>query len=398
MTYQVIKMSEHDAWYQAAKAAGGYHKAKVMIEPDLERTQLKVIKPEDCGITKKTGIDVAAQVNERLRNGEKPIDLTPYLQPLSGVPRVDRYEGKRLVDNSDELCFLEVHVGDAPRGSYDWASDLQRRGAAIDSFCYLETDFLYEAAVKYATLADDEAFMYRDIDDEEYIGDTLNFFTGGNYTYADRVRMEDEITTIVEALARQIKNGEAPDLSKLENKITVCGVETSLTELMEYQKVGRELMDSFQYGALNAPLSGASVAEHAKMGLAKSIAELYGSDKGELGKRFAEGIARVYEKAVARQEKLASKDHWHDGYWSREAVDIQVDAAKSFGSMKSGDKETLKRDFSEKLNQLQSRIRAYCYAFGNQFWYDANGSAVNLNGTVKKIQDFFQSWMKKIGQ
>lgn len=396
MTYQVIKMSEHDAWYQAAKAAGGYHKAKVKIEPDPERTQLKVIKPEDFGITKKGGNYI--DINELLRNGEKPVDLTPYLKPLSGVSRVDRYEGKRLVDNSDELCYYEFHVGEAPRGSYDWASDLQRRGAAIDSFCYLDTDFLYEAAGKYATLADDEAFMYRDIDDDEFVGDTLNFFTGGNYTCADRVKMKDGITTIVEELARQIKIGEAPDLSRLQNRITVCGIETSLTELMEYQKVGRELMDSFQYGALNAPLSGASVAEHAKMGLAKSIAELYGSDKGELGKRFAEGIARVYEKAVARQERTASMDHWRDEYWCREALDIQVDSAKSFGSMKSSSRESLTRDFSEKLNQLQSRIRAYCYAFGNQFWYDPNGSVVNLNNTTKTIRNFFQSWMKKIGQ
>lgn len=394
MSFQVIQMSELSAWRQAAKAAGGYHKAKVKLAPDPERQQW--IQPEDSAINKKLGFDIDADTNERLRNGEKPIDLNPFFQALPSTPKVDRYEGKRRVDNSDELSYFTFFAGDPPEGSYDWASDLQRRGAAIDSFCYLETDFLYEAAGRYATLADDEAFMHRAIDDTSFVDDTLNFFTGGNYTRDERVQMEDDITTIVEELAQQIKNGEAPDLSKLQTKLTVCGVDVSLTELMEYQKVGRELMDSFQYGQLSAPLSGANVAEHAKMGLAKSIAELYGSDKGELGKRFAEGIGRVYEKAVARQEKNASDDFWRDGYWSSEAVDIQVDSAKLFGHMKTSSKESMTEDLSQKLNQLQSRIRAYCYSFGNQLAYNPYGSVVNLNGTVRKIQDFFHSWMEKI--
>lgn len=394
MSFDVIQMSEFNTWLQAARADGGFHQAKIKLTPDPERVQLKKIEPPDCGRT--AGLD--AEINERLRNGEKPIDLNPLFAALPHEPKVDRYEGKRRVDNSDELSFITYRVGDAPKGSYAWASDLQRRDAAIHSFCYLDTDFLYEAAGRYATLADDEAFMYRAIDDTDFVSDTLNFFTGGDYTRADTVKMEDEITTIVEELAQQIKNGEAPDLNKLQNKITIGGVEVSLIELMEYQKTGKELMDSFQYGQLSAPLSGANVAGHAKMGLAKSIAELYGSDKGELGKRFSEGIARVYEKAVARQEKDASDDFWRDGYWSSEAVDIQVDSAKLFGHMKSSSKESLAEDLSQKLNQLQSRIRAYCYSFGNQLAYNPYGSVINLNGTVKKIQDFFQAWMEKIGK
>lgn len=402
MSFDVIQMSEFNTWLQAARADGGFHKAKIKITPDPERYNMKKIEPKDLVINKKLGkdrktVDVAAEINERLRNGEKPIDLNPLFKALPSTPKVDRYEGKRVVDNSDELTFITYLVGDAPKGSYEWASDLQRRDAAIHSFCYLDTDFLYEAAGRYATLADDEAFMHRAIDDTSFVYDTLNFFTGGNYAYSDAAKMEDEITTIVEELAQQIKNGEAPDLNKLQNKLTIGGVDVSLTELMEYQKTGRELMDSFQYGHLSAPLSGASVAEHAKMGLAKSIAELYGSDKGELGKRFSEGITRIYEKAVARQEKNASSDFWQDGYWSSEAVNIQVDSAKLFGHMKTDSKESMTRDLSEKLNQLQSRIRAYCYSFGNQLWYAPNGSAVNLNNTMNTIQDYFQSWMKKIG-
>lgn len=391
MSFDYIQMSELDAWTKAARAAGGYHKAKIRVAPDPERCTMKPIDLGDGG-------KASAELNERLRNGEKPIDLNPLFAALPHEPKVDRYEGKRRVDNSESQFVLTFYEGDPPQGSYDWAVDKQRRGAAIHSFCYLDTDFLYEAAGRYATLADDEAFMYRDIDDTDFVSDTLNFFTGGDYTRADKVKMEDEITTIVEELAQQIKNGDAPDLNKLQNKITIGGVEASLTELMEYQKTGKELMDSFQYGQLSAPLSGANVAGHAKMGLAKSIAELYGSDKGELGKRFSEGIARVYEKAVARQEKDASDDFWRDGYWSSEAVDIQVDSAKLFGHMKSSSKESLAEDLSQKLNQIQSRIRAYCYSFGNQLAYNPYGSVINLNGTVKKIQDFFQAWMEKIGK
>lgn len=400
MSIQFIQMSELNAWRQAAKAAGGYHKVKVKPPVDPERGQMTKIKPEDLIINKKLGgsVDTTAEVNEALRTGEGIIDLDPYFKALPSEPKVDRYEGKRIVDNTDDQFYYTFSVGEPPRGSSDWAVDLQRRGAAIHTFCYEEMDFLFDAAERYATLADDEAFKHRDIDDAGFVSHTLDFFTGGNYTRADSMRMEDEITTIVEELAQRIKNGETPDLNKLQNKVTICGVGVSLTELMAYQKTGRELMDNFEYGNLSAPLSGESVAEHAKMGLAKSFAELYGSDKGEIGKRFAEGIARVYDKAVARQEKSASSDFWRDGYWCREAVDIQVSSAKTFGKLKSDSKESLTKDFKDKLNQLQSRIRAYCYAFGNRLAYDPYGSAVNLNGTVNKIQNFFQSWMKRMGQ
>ena len=393
MAIPIIQRSEVDAWLKAAKADGGYH--KVRIAGSLEHVDFDMNKISKKGFSL---ADITADINEKLRNGYKFNDLTPLLKPAPGSPTVDRYEGKRVVDNGDEQCSITLIVGDAPRGSSDWANELQNYGAAIHTFCYEETDFLLDAAKEYATLSDDEVFKYRNIDDGDFVHNTLNFFSGGkNYTRGEVNTMKDQITTMVEELAQQIKNGEAPDLSKLQTKLTVCGVDVSITELMEYQKTGKELMDSFQYGHLGAPLSGASVAEHAKMGLAKSIAELYGSDKGELGKRFAEGIARVYEKAVARQEKNASSDFWQDGYWSSEAVNIQVDSAKLFGHMKTDSKESMTRDLSEKLNQLQSRIRAYCYSFGNQFWYAPNGSGVNLNNTMKTIQDYFHSWMKKIG-
>lgn len=159
-------------------------------------------------------------------------------------------------------------------------------------------------------------------------------------------------------------------VSKLQNKLTIGGAQVSITELMEYQKIGRELTDSFQYGSLSAPLNGDRVAGHAKMGLAKSFAELYGRGKGELGKRFSEGMTRLYDKALARQEKNASSDFWQEGFWSKEALDIQVDSAKSFGNMNSGSKESFTGDFAQKLNRLESRIRAYCYANGNSMWYE----------------------------
>lgn len=341
---------------------------------------------------------IGVEVMKKHRSGEIT-DLTPMLSPAvqNGAPaRVDRYEGKHVVDNSSERR-LDITALDGPRGSAGWARGLQSRGAAIHAFCYEETGFLFDAAKRYAALNDNETFLLRTIDDSAFVHSTLHFFTGGNYTHDDSQALRKQVTVIVEELAQQIKGGEEPDLSKLQNTLTIGGIDVSITELMEYQKVGRELTDSFQYGSLRAPLSGGCVAGHAKMGLAKSIAELHGSDKGELGRRFSDGMARLYDKALARQVKNASSDFWKEGFWSREALDIQVDSAKSFGNMDSGSKESITKDFSQKLNRLESRIRAYCYTFGNSCWYDPNGSCVDLNGTVKDIQDFFQSWIERIG-
>lgn len=200
MAIPIIQRSEADAWLKAAKADGGYHKVK--IAGTMEHNEVDLTAYSKNGVTLN---DMHANVNELLRSGYKPIDLTPFMSPIPGASKVDRYEGKRVVDNSYEQCSITLIVGDAPRGSSDWASALQNHGAAIHTFCYEEMDFLFDAAERYATLADDEVFKYRNIDDGDFIYNTLDFFTDGNCDPFATEAMKEQITDIVKELAQQIK-------------------------------------------------------------------------------------------------------------------------------------------------------------------------------------------------
>lgn len=173
MTIPIIPMSEADAWLKAAEADGGYHKAR--IAGPLKHNDIDISKISKKGFSL---ADITADINEKLRNGYKFNDLTPLLKPAPGAPKVDRYEGKRVVDNTNELCSLTVVVGDAPCGTSDWARRLQDSGAAIHTFCYEEMDFLFDAAESYATLADDEVFKYRGIDDIGFLSNLRDFFMG----------------------------------------------------------------------------------------------------------------------------------------------------------------------------------------------------------------------------
>ena len=47
-----------------------------------------------------------------------------------------------------------------------------------------------------------------------------------------------------------LKNGENPNLDKLQSKLTIGGADVTVSQLMEMQKVGKEISNAFQTSAL----------------------------------------------------------------------------------------------------------------------------------------------------
>ncbi len=280
-----------------------------------------------------------------------------------------------------------------------WASKAQRSGAALHTFCYEETDFLTDAAKKYATLADDEVFLHRDIQDGGFICNTLDFFTGGDYSREEVKAMKEQMEAIVEELAQQIKKGEAPDIRKLRNKLTIRGTEVSIAELMEYQKTGKEITDSFR-NVSPGTLSAHNIAGMAQFGIAKAMGNLYGSERGELGRMFSDAIDRLYDKAISNQEKLVQfgRKNWNHP-WIDEAEDLEIDIGRMFGMLDTSSRESLTKSFGETSNRVRSQVLSYCYKYGGQqYLYDPYGSTVNLNGAMNQIQNIFQNWLNRIGK
>ena len=207
-------------------------------------------------------------------------DITDDVVPpgtFPDEPQVDE-DGKTIVRNLWGGIKVESRIG--ADGQFitfpDEANRSAAEGAATHGFFYHTTDFLKEAAQKYSTLGENETFRFRDIQDEGFIRDTLDFLTNGNYTEKDVTAMKEQMEDVVLELAQQIKDGKEIDLSSVQTKLTIGGSEIGVGQLFELQSLGKDLE-----GVLNQTSVGQMDSfAYAQKGLAKSIAEYYGKDYG----------------------------------------------------------------------------------------------------------------------
>lgn len=328
------------------------------------------------------------RVNEYWReHRDEAIDLTPQL----GGKRVDSYDGKTIVENKG-MGFIIETIQPGVFTAED-ANKSAASGGATHGFFYRKTDFLFSAAQEYTALNDNEVFRHRNINDVNFVRDTLDFFTDGNYTQADVTRMQDQVTALVRELAQQIKDGGTPDLSKVKTTLTVGGGEVSISQLLEMQKTGRELSESFS-GMTSGSLTSHNIEAFAEMGIAKSLGNYYGSDKGAIGQMFSKGIDRLYEKGMAQLEKA---DAWVKtvSYAARtpgnqDAVKTERNIADLFSKLNTGTKSSLVQSFSSTLTQARALVQQYCSQ------YNLPTSHVGLAGATAGIEKFFQAWMNNI--
>ena len=180
--------------------------------------------------------------------------------------------------------------------------------------------------------------------------------------------MQDQMTSIVRELAQQIKDGGTPDLSKVKTTLTVGGTEVSISQLLEMQKTGRELSESFS-GMTSGSLTAHNTEAFAKMGIAKALGNYYGSDKGAIGQMFSQSMDRLYEKGLDQVER---------------------GLAKLFSQMDTGSKSSLVQSFSSTLAQARSLVAQYCSQ------YNLPTTHVGLAGATVGIEKFFQTWMEKL--
>lgn len=318
---------------------------------------------------------------------DEAIDLTPQL----GSKRVDSYDGKTVVENKGMGFIIETI-----RPGVFTAEDANKSaasGGATHGFFYRDTDFLFSAAKEYTALGENEVFRYRNINDVNFVRDTLDFFTNGNYTQSDVNHMQDQMTAVVRELAQQIKYGGEPDLSKVQTTLTVGSEDVSISQLLEMQKTGRELSESFS-GMTSGSLTSHNIEAFAEMGMAKSLGNYYGSDKGAIGQMFSQGIDRLYEKGMARLEKA---DAWAKSVsyaagtsGNRDAVKTERNIADLFSSLNAASKSSFIQSFSSALTQARALVQQYCSQYNRQT------SHVGLAGATAGIETFFQAWMNKL--
>lgn len=318
---------------------------------------------------------------------DEAIDLTPQL----GGKRVDSYDGKTIVENKG-MGFIIETIQPGVFTAED-ANKSAASGGATHGFFYRETDFLFSAAQEYTALGGNEVFRHRNINDVNFVRDTLDFFTDGDYTQADVNRMQDQMTAVVRELAQQIKDGGSPDLSKVKTTLTVGGGEVSISQLLEMQKTGRELSESFS-GMTSGSLTGHNIEAFAEMGIAKSLGNYYGSEKGAIGQMFSKGIDQLYERGMAQLEKadawVKTVSYAAGTSSNRDAVKTERNIADLFSKLNTGNKSGLVQSFSSTLTQARALVQQYCSQ------YNLPTSHVGLAGATVGIEKFFQAWMEKL--
>lgn len=331
------------------------------------------------------------RVNEYWReHRDEAIDLTPQLQGKE-TPSTDYYNGKTVVENKGMGFIIETI--DPTVYTAEDANKAAASGGATHGFFYRKTDFLFSAAQEYTALGENEVFRHRNINDVNFVRDTLDFFTNGNYSQTDVNRMQDQMTSVVRELAQQIKDGGTPDLSKVKTTLTVGGTEVSISQLLEMQKTGRELSESFS-GMTSGSLTAHNTEAFAKMGIAKALGNYYGSDKGAIGQMFSQSMDRLYEKGLDQVERghawAQTVTYGARTSGNRDAVKTELGLAKLFSQMDTGSKSNLVQSFSSTLAQARSLVQQYCSQ------YNLPTTHVGLAGATVGIEKFFQTWMEKL--
>ena len=331
------------------------------------------------------------RVNEYWReHRDEAIDLTPQLRG-KGTPSTDYYSGKTVVENKGMGFIIETI--DPTVYTAEDANKAAASGGATHGFFYRKTDFLFSAAQEYTALGENEVFRHRNINDVNFVRDTLDFFTNGNYSQTDVNRMQDQMTSIVRELAQQIKDGGTPDLSKVKTTLTVGGTEVSISQLLEMQKTGRELSESFS-GMTSGSLTAHNTEAFAKMGIAKALGNYYGSDKGAIGQMFSQSMDRLYEKGLDQVERghawAQTVTYGARTSGNRDAVKTELGLAKLFSQMDTRNKSGLVQSFSSTLAQARSLVAQYCSQ------YNLPTTHVGLAGATVGIEKFFQTWMEKL--
>lgn len=232
-------------------------------------------------------------------------------------------------------------------------------------------------------------FRHRNIYDANFVRDTLDFFTNGSFTDSDVATVQNQMERVVYELSRQIKNGESPDLTKLQSKLTIGGADVSISQLLEFQKVGEELEGAFD----TVTVGQLQTQNYAQMGVAKAVGDYYGNSRGQIGEMFSSAIDRLYDKGIAAIKQTYSCQAYQTGPWNarqEDAVNVGLDIADTLSKLDISNKINLRDDFTKKSALIKQMVQNHCSQF------NIMTSHVGLAGDMVGLAKYFNQWMDNV--
>ena len=201
---------------------------------------------------------------------------------------------------------------------------------------------------------------------EKFATDTLDFFTGGTYTNADVNTLKDQLHQVVQELAEQIKAGEKMDIHKVNTKLTISGVETTATELFQFQKVGRILEESLRTHGGNL-----ITVEYGKTGVTVAAAKKFAASHGELGKMFSQNVDCFYEQHRKELYEEEQKFIASGGYKNKNSA-LYQDSLKTgleildvYANVDFGDPSSIAQAHRTAANMVQQHYDRFGLSFNN---------------------------------
>lgn len=354
-----------------------------------EQTQQAVGIRAQMNTTKTKELEATAA---RLYHEGKYTPMTSeHLQPMESWPVPDRFEGKTIIENKGIGIIIEstLTADGWPKITSDIANNSAKLGAPTHGFFYHDTNFLLSAAREYSNLEENEVFRHRNILDVNFVRDTLDFFTNGNFTSVDVALVQNQMEGVVHELAQKIKNGESLDLTKLQSKLTTGGADVTFSQVLAFQKVGKALE-----GAFDAVTVGQlHTQEYAQMGIAKALGDYYGSDKGQIGEMFSNAINRSYDKGIVKMKQTYATSAYLFRPWNarqKDAVDVGLEIANTFSKLDTSSEKNIKQDFAAKSSLIQQMVQNHCKQFNSAV------SHVGLAGDMIGLTKYFNLWMDQV--
>lgn len=323
-------------------------------------------------------------------NGGKPIAFT-------GPVSESKVNAPNIVDNSEDYfgsvrtegkCidvkvteYRSVYPKYTADGLLDMTPDWNARWFSGDGdngdryFFHASTDFLLDAANKYAKIEDNQEFMYRPTEDADFVSSMLDFFHDGKATPQQFEQLRSEIDVAVRELAGKIKKGESTDINQLKSTITIADKKLTFKDIKEIQANSAKFAQSLgQVGS-----GTEDFGYMAQRGLAKGMAMAYGDSLGgKFGEIYKKAFAAGADRSQNASIKLAERLNTQSG-------DSLVHSANGQSAFELFSTVRNQFDFSDAMNRFESLINQYSKTMAG------GADAVLMKHTKNELQKTFDA-------
>ncbi len=257
----------------------------------------------------------------------------------------------------------------------DTAREAATKGVPTHSFFYQNIDSL-------AQIASDPSKTL----DTSFAEDTLDFFTGGNYSRKDVEKLHGQMSEALKEMSQQLADTGKVDASKLKSRMTIGGTEISLGELADFQMMGQQLSPVFDsISADNSRFE--DMQSVAKMSIARLAGRRYGQGKGELGAMFSSAMDKLYDKGMDKINQLYTdaSGNMPDTSLYESTIQTGKDISSMFSQLNTANKSAMAYDFNRKLSTMQSMLNQQYNLMGMP------AASLNANMAAKNVGQFFSA-------